>query len=369
MGVVQRFLEAAAVAAHHHLRAATFALAWLGTHISHLLVLDHRTWGAAHPRLLLRGVAWCRCGRCCSRAATWAASCSTARSIVGVIGVFFGGYEIQQPAFKGFERRRHDGRAVPVPVRDHRVRRVLGLPRAGVLGHHVEADRARSRTCSPIGYGAMLAEGFVALIALVTIMIAAPGSIAGPAPGTIYGNGIGRFLTLVIGQDKLAVRGDLRRDGVLDLRVRHARRLHAARPLPPAGAVRLARARAARWSATARHRRAPGLLPAPSAKKGCGSSSGPCSARRTSSWPRSRSSSITVWLHQARQRIAFTLLPDALRADHHAVGAREALGRELARRARRRHGVHQRDGGRSIDHACALFDRIGAGQSARGKRS
>lgn len=56
----------------------------------------------------------------------------------------------------------------------------------------------------PIGYGAMLAEAFVALIALVTIMIAAPDATKGLAPGTIYGNGIGRFLTLVIGEDKLA---------------------------------------------------------------------------------------------------------------------------------------------------------------------
>ena len=50
----------------------------------------------------------------------------------------------------------------------------------------------------------MLAEGFVALIALVTIMIASPDSIKGLAPGTIYGNGIGEFLSLIIGRDKLA---------------------------------------------------------------------------------------------------------------------------------------------------------------------
>ena len=30
------------------------------------------------------------------------------------------------------------------------------------------------------------------------------GSVKGLSPGTIYGNGIGRFLTLVIGRDKLA---------------------------------------------------------------------------------------------------------------------------------------------------------------------
>jgi carbon starvation protein len=44
----------------------------------------------------------------------------------------------------------------------------------------------------------------VALIALVTIMIARPDAIRGLAPGTIYGNGIGQFLTIVIGRDKLA---------------------------------------------------------------------------------------------------------------------------------------------------------------------
>ena len=34
---------------------------------------------------------------------------------------------------------------------------------------------ARETHCKPIGYGAMLLEGFVALIALATIMIVAPG--------------------------------------------------------------------------------------------------------------------------------------------------------------------------------------------------
>ena len=47
-------------------------------------------------------------------------------------------------------------------------------------------------------------EGFVALIALVTVMIVAQEALRGKAPGTIYGNGIGQFLTLIIGQDKLA---------------------------------------------------------------------------------------------------------------------------------------------------------------------
>src|SRR3970282_2272162 len=56
----------------------------------------------------------------------------------------------------------------------------------------------------PIGCGAMLAEGFVALIALVTGMIATPESMQGLAPGTIYGNGIGELLSPVIGPDRPA---------------------------------------------------------------------------------------------------------------------------------------------------------------------
>jgi carbon starvation protein len=49
----------------------------------------------------------------------------------------------------------------------------------------------------------MLAEAFVALIALVTVMTVAPADVAGLAPGTIYGNGIGRFLSLLIGPENL----------------------------------------------------------------------------------------------------------------------------------------------------------------------
>ena len=49
----------------------------------------------------------------------------------------------------------------------------------------------------------MLAEGFVAFIALVTIMIVASEAAKGVSPGKIYGNGIGNFLTLLIGRENL----------------------------------------------------------------------------------------------------------------------------------------------------------------------
>jgi carbon starvation protein len=56
----------------------------------------------------------------------------------------------------------------------------------------------------PVGYGGMLAEAMVALIALVTIMIVSQDEVAGLAPGTIYGNGIGRFLAAIVGEEHLA---------------------------------------------------------------------------------------------------------------------------------------------------------------------
>jgi carbon starvation protein len=48
----------------------------------------------------------------------------------------------------------------------------------------------------------MLLEAFVALIALVTIMIVAPGGQRTPA-GATYGRGIGQFATVVLGNDHL----------------------------------------------------------------------------------------------------------------------------------------------------------------------
>jgi carbon starvation protein len=62
----------------------------------------------------------------------------------------------------------------------------------------------RESHLQPVGYGAMLAEGFVALIALVTVMIVTSDKLTGLAPGTIYGNGIGEFLTLLIGKKNLS---------------------------------------------------------------------------------------------------------------------------------------------------------------------
>jgi len=60
----------------------------------------------------------------------------------------------------------------------------------------------RERHCRPVGYGGMLLEAFVALIALSTIVILAPAEVRG-SPARIYGDGIGRYLTVVLGPERL----------------------------------------------------------------------------------------------------------------------------------------------------------------------
>jgi len=122
---------------------------------------------------------------------------------VGVIGLLFGGYSVQQPAFKGWDVGGMTGTLFPflfVTIACGACSGFHGLVCSGTTCKQVEKESHMR----PIGYGAMLAEGFVALIALTTIMIAAPDATQGLAPGTIYGNGIGQFLTLIIGEDKLA---------------------------------------------------------------------------------------------------------------------------------------------------------------------
>jgi carbon starvation protein len=121
---------------------------------------------------------------------------------LGVIGVFFGGYEIQQPAFKTAEAGGMTGSLFPflfVTIACGACSGFHGLVCSGTTSKQID----RESHMHSIGYGAMLAEGFVALIALVTIMIVADKNLVGLKPGRIYGNGIGEFMTLIIGKQNL----------------------------------------------------------------------------------------------------------------------------------------------------------------------
>jgi carbon starvation protein len=202
MGVVQRALKPPLWLVTVIFVPATFALAWAGTQLSHALVFDRRVWAI----VIL--------AYCCAASVTpvWALLqprgylggfvLYTALAL-GVVGVLFGGYPIEQPAFKGFDTGTPTGALFPflfVTIACGACSGFHGLVCSGTTSKQID----RESHLPLVGYGAMLAEAFVALIALVTVMIASSESLRGLQPGTIYGNGIGRFMTLVIGEDRLA---------------------------------------------------------------------------------------------------------------------------------------------------------------------
>jgi carbon starvation protein len=119
---------------------------------------------------------------------------------LGLIGILFGGYSIEQPAFKGFDAGGATGQLFPflfVTIACGACSGFHGLVCSGTTSKQIDRE---SHACF-VGYGAMLAEAFVALIALVTIMIVAPADVGNLTPNKIFGNGIGKFLTLVIGEE------------------------------------------------------------------------------------------------------------------------------------------------------------------------
>lgn len=201
LGLVQRFLRPPLWLATAIFVPATFGVCWLGTRISTWLVASHVTWGIAilvycavasmmpvwsllQPRGYLGGYVL-----------------YTALAL-GVVGVLFGGYEIQQPAFKTWDSGGLAGGLFPflfVTIACGACSGFHGLVCSGTTSKQID----RESDCRAVGYGAMLCEGFVALIALVTIMIVAPEATRGLSPGTIYGNGVGRFLALLIGEQYL----------------------------------------------------------------------------------------------------------------------------------------------------------------------
>ncbi len=118
----------------------------------------------------------------------------------GVLGVFFGDFTVAQPSFRGFEAGGPTGALFPflfVTIACGACSGFHGLVCGGTTSKQIRSES----DCRPVGYGAMLCETFVAIIALVTVMIASPATRA-PA-GTIYGQGIGQFLTVALGREHL----------------------------------------------------------------------------------------------------------------------------------------------------------------------
>ncbi len=201
MGLVQRFVSQNMLVLSLIFVPLAFACAWAGTLCSEFFVADARVWGAII-------IAYCAVG---SLAPVWLLLQPRGylggfilyfALAMGIVGIFFGGYEIQQPAFKGWDVGTATGTLFPflfVTIACGACSGFHGLVCAGTTSKQID----RESHMHPVGYGAMLAEAFVAFIALAIVMIAVPSSIVGLKPGTIYGNGIGEFLTIIIGKDKL----------------------------------------------------------------------------------------------------------------------------------------------------------------------
>ncbi len=124
--------------------------------------------------------------------------------LIGTLGVFFGGFDVQRPAFRGFDIGGETGLLFPflfVTIACGACSGFHGLVCSGTTSKQID----RERHCHPIGYGAMLLEAFVAVIALATIMIVAPAADGKPLPANaVYAQGIGRFLSRLTGLDPVA---------------------------------------------------------------------------------------------------------------------------------------------------------------------
>jgi carbon starvation protein len=202
MGAVDRFVRPPLWLTTAVFVPATLGCVWLGTRYSTLILLDGPTWGVL---ILVYCVA-------ASLTPVWVLLQPRGylggfvlymALAVGVIGIFFGGFDVQQPAFKGWHAPGPTGALFPflfVTIACGACSGFHGLVCSGTTSKQI----ARESHCRPVGYGGMLLEAFVAVIALATVMIAGSAELAGKGPGAVYGGGLGRFLAVIIGQEHLA---------------------------------------------------------------------------------------------------------------------------------------------------------------------
>ncbi|MBA2405499.1 MAG: carbon starvation protein A [Bdellovibrionales bacterium] len=201
LGLVERYLKTPLWLNTLIFVPATFGVCWAGTYFSHWFQMDQTSWALMicvycaiaslipvwfllQPRGYLGGYVL------------------YSVLILGLIGLFFSERTIQQPIFTGFHFDKMTGSLFPflfVTIACGACSGFHGLVCSGTTSKQIDKESH----LHPIGYGAMLAEGFVALISLSIIMMMAPSEVTGMKPGSIYGRGIGEFLTLIIGKDNL----------------------------------------------------------------------------------------------------------------------------------------------------------------------
>ncbi len=179
----------------------TFGLCWGGTYFSHWFLFSQLHWS----------LAICLYCALASMVPVWlllqprgylGGYVLYTVLFLGVIGLFFSGKPIQQPIYTGFHLDKITGSLFPflfVTIACGACSGFHGLVCSGTTSKQIDKETH----LHPVGYGAMLAEGFVALISLSIIMMMTPESVVGLKPGSIYGRGIGEFLTIIIGKEHL----------------------------------------------------------------------------------------------------------------------------------------------------------------------
>jgi carbon starvation protein len=198
MGLVERYLKPPLWLSTVIFVPATFGCVWLGMEHSTLLVASARTWG-----LLI--LAYCFVA---SLLPVWSLLqprgylggfvLYTALA-VGVLGIFLGGFEVKQEAFKTWHAPGASGWLFPflfVTIACGACSGFHGLVCSGTTSKQIEKESH----CRPVGYGGMLLEAFVAVIALSTVMIVSNAEIAGKGPGIVYAQGLGLYLARLIGE-------------------------------------------------------------------------------------------------------------------------------------------------------------------------
>ncbi len=192
---------------------ATLGVVWLGTKCSTWLAFAPG--GAVHPKLAWGVVILAYCF-VASLVPVWALMQPRGYLggfvlylvlATGAVGLLFGGFTVEQPAFRGLVQTGADGAPTPtgllfpflfVTIACGACSGFHGLVCSGTTSKQL--DRETHGTA--VGYGGMLLEAFVALVALGTVMI-----VAAPegGPGAVYGRGIGEFLCVVVGREHLLV--------------------------------------------------------------------------------------------------------------------------------------------------------------------
>lgn len=122
--------------------------------------------------------------------------------VVAAIGIMFGGYEINYPAFTNLNPDGSLGEHFWTPMFP-----ILFITIAcgACSGFHAlvssgtsSKQLAKETDATAIGYGAMLLEGMVAVVSIVCVMILAKDSeLITKAPNFIYAMGIGSFMELI----------------------------------------------------------------------------------------------------------------------------------------------------------------------------